>query len=536
MMLRLSKRPKSPVPLNLPTRFVPALRPVDLPLERPKIGVVIVAYNAASTLAKVLDRVPVDFRPRITEVLVCDDHSDDSTYLIGLGYQQLSDDLPLTVIRHPRNLGYGGNQKAAYRLASQHGLDIVVLLHGDGQYAPELLPAMVEPLERGECDAVFGSRMMVPGAARRGGMPLYKFAGNRLLTAFENRMLQSEMTEFHSGYRAYRVSALDDLPLERNSDGFDFDTQIIIQLHDAGRRIVEIPIPTYYGDEICYVNGIRYASDICHEVVRYRLGKLGFGGGAQCLAGTNSGSGHDEPYGLKAGETSSHARILGWLSKVPPSRILDLGCSSGLLGEQLRQLGHVVVGVDVQHHAGVHGRLDSFVTADLDDGIPAVVGGDFDVILAADVIEHVRRPERLLLEARQLLAAGGVVIACVPNFGHWYPRTRTALGLFDYDQRGILDSGHVRFFTKRSFEKLLAKTGFRVHRQLATGLPIDVIGNTGSRFWRVVGGLDRIGTWLRPQVFAYQILYELTASEASMDETEGSPSSAVPAFVARPGG
>jgi len=142
-----------------------------------RIGILVVAYNAESTLAHVLDRIPRDFVPRIDEVLVGDDHSQDSTYLVGLGYQQQSVDLPLTVVRHPRNLGYGGNQKAGYRWAIENGLDIVVLLHGDGQYAPEILPDIVEPLELDKCDAVFGSRMMEPGAARRGGMPLYKTSG-----------------------------------------------------------------------------------------------------------------------------------------------------------------------------------------------------------------------------------------------------------------------------------------------------------------------------------------------------------------------
>src|SRR5579864_3770191 len=115
----------------------------------PKIGILIVAYNAASTLAGVLDRIPEDFRSRITEVIVSDDSSVDATYLVGLGYKQVAPDLPLTVVRNDVNLGYGGNQKAGYRLAIEHGLDIVVLLHGDGQYAPEVLPDIVAPLEAG---------------------------------------------------------------------------------------------------------------------------------------------------------------------------------------------------------------------------------------------------------------------------------------------------------------------------------------------------------------------------------------------------
>ena len=150
--------------------------------ERRRIGILVVAYNAESTLASTLDRIPVDFRSRIDEILVFDDASVDNTVDVAMRWRAANDGPPTTIIRHLRNLGYGGNQKTGYRAAIDRGLDIVVLLHGDGQYAPECLPEIVAPLERGECDAVFGSRMMTPGAARRGGMPMYKWLGNRVLT------------------------------------------------------------------------------------------------------------------------------------------------------------------------------------------------------------------------------------------------------------------------------------------------------------------------------------------------------------------
>jgi Glycosyl transferase family 2 len=215
-----------------------------------------------------------------------------------------------------------GNQKAAYTLALERGLDIVVLLHGDGQYAPELLPEMVAPLERGECDVVMGSRMMDKGAARRGGMPMYKLVGNRILTRAENALLGTRLTEFHSGYRAYSTSALRDIPFERNTDDFDFDTQIIVQLLHAGKRITEIPIPTYYGDEICYVNGMRYAKDVVKDVVEYRLVTKGFG--------TADWVPKPQEYQFKDGDGSSHAVIMEKMAGLPGSRVLDLGCSGGL--------------------------------------------------------------------------------------------------------------------------------------------------------------------------------------------------------------
>jgi glycosyltransferase involved in cell wall biosynthesis len=469
------------------------------PPEPLRIGILVVAYNAESTLASVLDRVPKEFRSRIAEVLVCDDASADSTYLVGLGYKQTVDDLPLRIIRHPENLGYGGNQKAGYRMAIDLGLDVIVMLHGDGQYAPECLPDIIAPLERGEADAVMGSRMMDRGGARRGGMPLYKYVGNRILTKFENKVLGTNLSEFHSGYRAYRVAALKGIPFESNSDGFNFDTQIIIQLVDAGWRIAEVPIPTYYGDEICYVDGLKYAKDISTDVVRYRLGKMGFDSGQLGRVG--------DEYGLKQSD-SSHATILRWLAHRPSANLLDLGCSSGQLSQQIRDLGHTVTGVDVIEIEGVRDRVDRFIRADLDQGLPTQVAehGPYDVVVCGDVIEHVRSPEQLLDGVRELLAPGGVLIASVPNFGHWYPRVRTLFGLFDYDQRGLLDNGHVRFFTKRGLYRRLRNAGFRVVQQETTGLPLDVLASGGGLTRRAVRVIDQSLVTLRPTLFGYQFV------------------------------
>lgn len=476
------------------------------PSQSPRIGILVVAYNAESTLAQVLDRVPKAFRPRITQVFVCDDASQDSTYLVGLGYQQTARDLPLKIVRHPGNLGYGGNQKAGYRMAIEHELDIIVLLHGDGQYAPECLEEIVAPLARGECDAVFGSRMMKPGAARAGGMPLYKYVGNKILTRFENRMLDTELSEFHSGYRAYSVSALASIPFEGNSDGFNFDTQIIIQLVEAGKRIAEVPIPTYYGDEICYVDGLRYARGVVGDVLRYRLSKLGFTAAETAAVG--------DEYGLKEATDSSHAIVLRWLAQIPPARILDLGCSGGLLSARVRQLGHHVTGVDMLELPEVHDRVDRFIQADLDQGLPPAVrdAGPFDLILAADVLEHVREPERLLAELAPLLPPRGILIASVPNFGHWYARARTVLGRFDYDQRGILDQGHVRFFTRRGILRRLRQAGFDVTRTKASGLPLEAVGAGRQGGFRLVAGLDRAAVALRPTLFGYQFVFRCEAS------------------------
>lgn len=467
-----------------------------------RIGIVVVAYNAASTLAKVLDRIPRDFVPRIAEIVICDNASEDQTYLVGLGYKQVDGrSLPLNVIRNPENLGYGGNQKVGYEWAIEHDLDIVVLLHADGQYAPEFLPQIVEPLERGEADAVFGSRMLTPGGARKGGMPLYKVIGNKVLTAVENRVVGTNLSEWHSGYRAYSVQTLREIPFRRNSDDYDFDTDIIIQLHEAGKRIVELPIPTYYGDEISYVNGLRYAKDIVLDVLRYRAHKMGIGSGDTAFASS--------PYEPKAGPDTATGRVLAWLDGRPPSRVLVLGGGQEALAAELRARGHDVVAVAPPPAAAVAEGGEGVVEADSDAGIPTAAGEGFSVALLVDGLGRVRDPGRLLTEVRRVLAADGTLMVSVPNFAHWYPRGRVLSGRWGYDGRGLLDERTLRFFTGHQAEALFARTGWGVRRSERLGLPLQDPGRE-----KATAIIDGVGRALSPGLFTYEYLYEL-APDAS---------------------
>jgi glycosyltransferase involved in cell wall biosynthesis len=236
-----------------------------------RIGILIVTYNALTTLARVLKRIPPSVWRNVEEVVVFDDASQDATFELAVGIKAVRDIPKLKVIKHSRNLGYGGNQKAGYQYFIEKGFDVCVLLHGDGQYAPEFLVRMYEPLVKGEAEAVFGSRMMQDfGGPLKGGMPLYKYVGNRILTAYENWALGMNLTEFHSGYRAYSLHALSQVDFTHMTDDFHFDTEIIIKLHHQNCRIREVPIPTFYGDEICYVNGMKYAADVYRSVSRYR--------------------------------------------------------------------------------------------------------------------------------------------------------------------------------------------------------------------------------------------------------------------------
>jgi SAM-dependent methyltransferase len=457
----------------------------------------------------VLERIPESFRSQIDTVLVSDDFSTDDTYEAGVAYQREHAALPITIVRQRRNLGYGGNQKFGYRWLIDHGFDVAVLLHGDGQYAPEVLPEMVAPIIEGRTDVVIGSRM-IGGGALAGGMPLYKYVGNRILTRFQNRVSGLHLSEWHSGYRAFSLERLAEIPFEENADGFHFDTEVLLQLHDAGARIAEVPIPTYYGDEICRVNGLAYAKDVSVDVVRYRLARLGFG--ASPLARWSTA------YAWKDAPDASHRVVLDAVEDHPAGRrVLDLGCGSGRVAAELRKQGHFVVGVDRASEPETAARVDLLVVSDLEEGLPdeVVEGAPYDCVLAADVLEHLRNPDMLLRELHRVCTPETILVASIPNFGHWYPRLRIGFGRFDYDHRGILDATHMRFFTWRSFRGMAYRGGWLVERRGVTGLPLEILGREGDRglkraVRRTVGLADRAGRAAWPSLFAYQYVATLS--------------------------
>ena len=235
-----------------------------------RIGILVVAYNAEITLRHVLRRIPSEILDKVEEIFVFDDASQDHTYEVGLACQREEPfGSKLSIFRNEKNLMYGGNQRAGYQYAISRGLDVVVLLHGDGQYAPEVMQDLLAPIEAGNADVVMGSRMMASGAARTGGMPLYKRVGNRILTTIQNNLAGTNFSEFHSGYRAYSVAALREAPLESMTTNWHFDTQILFECIKHGYQITEVPIPTFYGDEVCYVNGIPYAAHCIREAVSF---------------------------------------------------------------------------------------------------------------------------------------------------------------------------------------------------------------------------------------------------------------------------
>lgn len=222
------------------------------------------AYNAALTLATTCGAIPRSF---VHEVLLVDDGSKDATL-------EVASRLDVRTISLPHNVGYGGNQKVCYLEALRREADVVVMLHPDGQYDPVLLPDLVRPVLAGEAEMVLGSRMLIPGGARKGGMPLYRYVSNKALTRIENAMLGTSFSELHTGYRAYSRTFLETVPFMRNSDNFVFDTQVIAQAVAFAQRVVEVPITTRYFAEASSTSmraNIRYGLGTLWAMVRFRL-------------------------------------------------------------------------------------------------------------------------------------------------------------------------------------------------------------------------------------------------------------------------
>ncbi len=246
------------------------LRPeADQPAKRQhKIIAVLPAFNAESTLAATLADVPAG---SIDEVILVDDGSRDRTV-------QVAREMGLTVIEHPHNRGYGGNQKTCYREALARGADVIVMIHPDYQYDSRVIPHAVGFIELGICDIVLGSRIRTRAEVLAGGMPLYKYLSNRFLTVVENLALGQNLGDFHSGFRVYRRQVLERIPFERNSDDFVFDTQFLVQAVRLGFRLGDIPVPVRYFPEASSINfrrSVRYGLGTLGVVGQYWLDRLG---------------------------------------------------------------------------------------------------------------------------------------------------------------------------------------------------------------------------------------------------------------------
>lgn len=464
-----------------------------------KLLVIILTYEASQHIAALLARIPRHLfapdAPYQCDLLLLDDASADDTFACASDYVR-SHPLPIRLLRNPINQGYGGNQKIGYAYAIAHGYDYALMLHGDGQYPPEMIDDLMRPLLEGAADAVLGSRMMSYQSARAGGMPFYKLIGNVVLTHVQNFLLRSRLSEFHTGFRAYALSAMASVPFADNSNDFDFDTDILIQFILTGKRIHEISIPTHYGDEICHVNGPKYAFQVVRNTLLARCQALGifytpkfdFEQGA-----TN--------YPDKTGFFSSHS----WaVSHVPAgASALDIGCGPqmpvlrALLAKGCRVLA---LGSPSALYPEIPARSVDFNNTGFSLTEPEA---SCRHILLLDVIEHLDHPEEFIKALRAQVEDSTLLITSA-NVGFIIVRLSLLLGQFNYGKRGILDLGHKRLFTFASLKRLLRTHGYAIER--VEGIPAPFpLAISNPLLARSFLAMNRFLACLWPSLFAYQI-------------------------------
>jgi glycosyltransferase involved in cell wall biosynthesis len=235
-----------------------------------KIFIVMPAYNAGATIEKVFARIPEQARDRIERYVVVNYVStDDTSQALDRLRVEFSN---LVILQHDQNRGYGAAEKTLLNYAVKEKAEVAILLHSDGQYSPEKIPDLLNPLDEKRADMVQGSRML-NGGALRGGMPLYKFMANKALTELENWAFGLKLAEYHSGYMMYSQKCLTEIPFNKLSDSFDFDLEMIVMAKIKGLRIAEIAIPTIYADEISHLKPVQYGLNVLFVIFAYKFGK-----------------------------------------------------------------------------------------------------------------------------------------------------------------------------------------------------------------------------------------------------------------------
>lgn len=481
-----------------------------------RLGVFVISYNAEKLIAETLSRIPDEIWRAVEVVYVVDDCSTDETTRTALAYPDPYG--KLRVFRNRTNRRYGGNQKFGYQYAIDNGLDAVVMLHGDAQYAPEMLPDLFRALVDGGADVVIGSRMINRRDALKGGMPKYKFVANIFLTGFENLLSGMHLSEFHSGYRGYSTRFLRRIPLWENSDEWHFDTHILFQAKQAEAKIAELPIPTRYGSETCHVNGVAYGLNCIASALLFRLHLWHvlridrYDIVPRTLADARKLS---DPY-------SSHSLVLRRLSRLPLAgkRVLDLGFGCAAIASVLREKGAWLDGIDRDPRAiAESGHLfEHAALADLNRPGEFPFPGKYDIVLAADILQFLVDPEDFLSRLKAHLVKGGILAVALPNFLNIQPRLKIFFGSFPLHHRGILEKRALHFYSLSGMKRLLVRAGWQVVDRDVTSLPLPLLVPALRRkFFRPVLWLLRGLTRLCPGLFAYQgLLFARNPNESDL--------------------
>jgi len=485
----------------------------------PRFGLFLCDCSDADAIRKTLARIPADLGDWLEEVVIMLDRPAAASGGSFPAADALKSEtrLELRFHRPPRDSGFGAVRKAAFEYGLRKGFDQIIVMCGDATHSPEKLPELIELALSDPSRFV----LVTPSA---GHSSAGRRLSHRIGTFVRNRILGMRLQDDHTSFRLYPSDALARLPFQLDADDALFDIEIILQLRALGIPILETSLDD--DGDTRDGNGANIAPRVaagstpgelraCAAAIGYRLHQIHVTRNGRYLID------HDIRYTLKRSKSSSHAQIGAVIAE--QSRVLDLGCSNGLLARPLREKNVRVTGVDAGPGERLSRDLDGYFQRDLELPLELPYERVFDYVVCADVIEHLRNRGQLLRGARRYLKPDGKLIISTPNIALWFYRLSLLVGRFEYGPRGVLDETHVHLYTGATFRREVEKAGFTVLERRVTSLPFEVVfESTGrSRFIRGLESGYHFLARLWPSMFAYQHILEAQITTLDEESTAG---------------
>lgn len=481
---------------------------------RSRVALFVFDCPGSDALRELLDQIPESLADRIEEVILIQQGERGWPTAFEPGLAE-SRQLEVRFHRNPRPFDYGSARKAAFEYALGAGFEHVAVLRGDGSHPVAALAELLDAVRTHPGDLVLASRQGRLPAAPDAATWLADRLERPLATRFCERVLGLGLGDYLSSLRVYPCAALRCIPYQLNADDWRFETEILIQFRALGVPIREVMVAPSWRESASAGDTVRRVLRNCLAPLDYRLHQLHVTRRGQYLLD------HGTRYTLKLSRTSSHMAIVESIR--PGTRVLDLGCSQGLLARPLGEKSVEVTGLDARPPGDTYQGLAEYYQRDLEEPCEIPVGRVFDYVVVADVIEHLRNRTQLLRSARRYLKEGGRLIISTGNVALWFYRLSLLVGRFEYGPRGVLDATHVHLYTRATFRREVERAGFHVLRERVTSLPFEVVFESTGRS-RLIQRLSEAYHFLArlwPEMFAYQFILE--AEIGTLDEEATQP-------------
>jgi 2-polyprenyl-3-methyl-5-hydroxy-6-metoxy-1,4-benzoquinol methylase len=477
----------------------------------PRVLLFLFDFTDPSGLRSFVERIPGELDACIAEIVVMLDSPGSAPEPTG-EFVPEGRDVELRFHRPARRNRHGAARKVAFEYARRKRADFAVCVSLGGEHSPESLPALLEPALAGRAELVVASQGKGL-APLRAGVSAGRWLVARVAAGASNRVLGLRVPDYHSSLRVYSSRVLQCVPFQLDADGPLFEVHTLIQARALGVEAHAVPVVPAEHGSLAPTHPLALSLRGFGAALGYRLHQL------HVIRRGRYFVDHGIHYTLKQSETGSHMQIVGAIER--GTRVLDLGCSQGLLARPLREKGVRVIGVDSGARERLAAELEKYFSRDLELALELPCGRSFDFVVCADVIEHLRNRGELLRSARRFLKPDGRLLISTPNIALWFYRLSLLVGRFEYGPRGVLDRTHVHLYTRDSFRREVERAGFEIARERVTALPFEVVFQSTGRS-RIVRGLASVYHALArlwPELFAYQFLLEARITTLDEDAT-----------------